>query len=314
MGRTADPAAPRLHHHLGAFPSNCRGHHRAQISLALTACARRPDTHLASSAAMTKTRTVPRVRRLRHAAPEVDGAVLRLRRLEHPRRRDRGGRAVAGRLPRDRRARDPDDAGRGRESMTPSASHRDGRARPRPRRWARAGVGRPRRRRPGHREVDVAPPAAAAWTRPEPGVVRERRGVARQIQLRAERLGAVRGDYGWPPRRRCPACSAASTASSRCRRRRLHPDHRRPDLASAPARSPQVRECAHRLVREAKRRGVAVVLVGHVTKDGALAGPRVLEHVVDTVLSFEGERHQRCACCGPSSTGSDRPTSSACSR
>ncbi len=64
-----------------------------------------------------------------------------------------------------------------------------------------------------------------------------------------------------------------------------------PDLGSAPGSVVQVRECAHRLVREAKERGIAVVLVGHVTKDGGLAGPRVLEHVVDTVLSFEGERH-----------------------
>ena len=64
-----------------------------------------------------------------------------------------------------------------------------------------------------------------------------------------------------------------------------------PDLGSAPGSIVQVRECAHRLVREAKERGIAVVLVGHVTKDGGLAGPRVLEHVVDTVLSFEGERH-----------------------
>ena len=64
-----------------------------------------------------------------------------------------------------------------------------------------------------------------------------------------------------------------------------------PELGSAPGSVVQVRECAHRLVQEAKRRGVPVVLVGHVTKDGGLAGPRVLEHVVDTVLSFEGERH-----------------------
>jgi DNA repair protein RadA/Sms len=64
-----------------------------------------------------------------------------------------------------------------------------------------------------------------------------------------------------------------------------------PELGSAPGSVVQVRECAHRLVREAKERGVAVVLVGHVTKDGGLAGPRVLEHVVDTVLSFEGEHH-----------------------
>jgi DNA repair protein RadA/Sms len=64
-----------------------------------------------------------------------------------------------------------------------------------------------------------------------------------------------------------------------------------PALGSAPGSVAQVRECAARLVREAKARRMAVVLVGHVTKDGGLAGPRVLEHMVDTVLSFEGERH-----------------------
>ena len=64
-----------------------------------------------------------------------------------------------------------------------------------------------------------------------------------------------------------------------------------PELASAPGSVVQVRGCAHRLVQEAKRRNVPIVLVGHVTKEGGLAGPRVLEHVVDTVLSFEGERH-----------------------
>ncbi len=62
-------------------------------------------------------------------------------------------------------------------------------------------------------------------------------------------------------------------------------------IASSPGSATQVRECAQQLVVEAKRRGIAIVLVGHVTKDGALAGPRVLEHAVDTVLSFEGERH-----------------------
>ena len=64
-----------------------------------------------------------------------------------------------------------------------------------------------------------------------------------------------------------------------------------PELGSAPGSVAQVRDCAHALLREAKQRGTAVVLVGHVTKDGSLAGPRVLEHVVDTVLSFEGDRH-----------------------
>jgi DNA repair protein RadA/Sms len=64
-----------------------------------------------------------------------------------------------------------------------------------------------------------------------------------------------------------------------------------PEVGSSPGSVTQVRETAHRLVVEAKARDVAVVLIGHVTKDGSLAGPRVLEHVVDTVLSFEGDRH-----------------------
>jgi DNA repair protein RadA/Sms len=64
-----------------------------------------------------------------------------------------------------------------------------------------------------------------------------------------------------------------------------------PELGSTPGSVVQVRGCAHRLVQEAKRRNIPMVLVGHVTKEGGLAGPRVLEHVVDTVLSFEGERH-----------------------
>ncbi|HYI62560.1 MAG TPA: DNA repair protein RadA [Acidimicrobiales bacterium] len=64
-----------------------------------------------------------------------------------------------------------------------------------------------------------------------------------------------------------------------------------PDLSSAPGSVTQVREVAQRLVREAKTRGLAIVLIGHVTKDGALAGPRVLEHVVDTVLELDGDRH-----------------------
>jgi DNA repair protein RadA/Sms len=53
----------------------------------------------------------------------------------------------------------------------------------------------------------------------------------------------------------------------------------------------QVRECAAALIKVAKERGIATVLVGHVTKDGAIAGPRVLEHLVDVVLHFEGDRH-----------------------
>ncbi|HMN75107.1 MAG TPA: DNA repair protein RadA [Burkholderiaceae bacterium] len=62
-------------------------------------------------------------------------------------------------------------------------------------------------------------------------------------------------------------------------------------LTSAPGSVSQVRECAAQLTRAAKAGGVTVILVGHVTKEGALAGPRVLEHIVDTVLYFEGDTH-----------------------
>ena len=62
-------------------------------------------------------------------------------------------------------------------------------------------------------------------------------------------------------------------------------------LTSAPGSVAQVRECAAQLTRLAKQRGVIIVFVGHVTKEGAIAGPRVLEHIVDTVLYFEGDPH-----------------------
>ena len=60
-------------------------------------------------------------------------------------------------------------------------------------------------------------------------------------------------------------------------------------LQSAPGSVAQVRECAAQLARHAKRNGIALFIIGHVTKEGAIAGPRVLEHIVDTVLYFEGD-------------------------
>src|SRR5207244_11656498 len=63
------------------------------------------------------------------------------------------------------------------------------------------------------------------------------------------------------------------------------------ELGSAPGSVAQVREAASRLLRVAKEAGIAIFLVGHVTKDGAVAGPRVLEHLVDCVLQFEGDRY-----------------------
>ncbi len=113
-----------------------------------------------------------------------------------------------------------------------------------------------------------------------------------QVRLRAERLGALHPTLYLASETSVPHVIGAIDA--------VKPDVVIvdsvqtlvvPELASAPGSVAQVRECSHRLVSEAKRRSCAVVLVGHVTKDGGLAGPRVLEHLVDTVLSFEGDRH-----------------------
>jgi len=64
-----------------------------------------------------------------------------------------------------------------------------------------------------------------------------------------------------------------------------------PEVTSAPGSVSQVRECTSELMRIGKTKGIAIFLVGHVTKEGSIAGPRLLEHMVDTVLYFEGERH-----------------------
>ena len=64
-----------------------------------------------------------------------------------------------------------------------------------------------------------------------------------------------------------------------------------PDISSSPGSVGQVRECSNTLTQLAKARGVAMFIIGHVTKEGMIAGPRVLEHIVDTVLYFEGERY-----------------------
>jgi DNA repair protein RadA/Sms len=64
-----------------------------------------------------------------------------------------------------------------------------------------------------------------------------------------------------------------------------------PNVTSAPGSVSQVRECTAELMRIAKTKGIAIFIVGHVTKEGSIAGPRLLEHMVDTVLYFEGERH-----------------------
>jgi DNA repair protein RadA/Sms len=115
---------------------------------------------------------------------------------------------------------------------------------------------------------------------------------AQQVRLRAARLGALEPRLFLVAETELPAIlnHAATVAPDVLVVDSIQTVHD-PELASAPGSVAQVRECAHRLVRAAKDAGMATVLVGHVTKDGNLAGPRVLEHVVDTVLSFEGERH-----------------------
>jgi DNA repair protein RadA/Sms len=115
---------------------------------------------------------------------------------------------------------------------------------------------------------------------------------AAQVKLRADRLGITgEGLLLWAE----TDLSAVQAELDTIKPRALVVDSIQtvflPDLESAPGSVAQVRECGARLMSLAKSRGVATFLVGHVTKEGALAGPRVLEHLVDTVLYFEGEHH-----------------------
>ena len=83
-------------------------------------------------------------------------------------------------------------------------------------------------------------------------------------------------------------------------------------IESSPGTVSQVRSSAQALIRFAKNSGAALILVGHVTKDGQIAGPRVVEHMVDAVMSFEGEGAH--AFCAPRRIVLARPTRSACSK
>ncbi|WP_124726370.1 DNA repair protein RadA [Staphylospora marina] len=115
---------------------------------------------------------------------------------------------------------------------------------------------------------------------------------AEQIRLRADRLGTL-----------CPGLLVASETDLTAVESLMN-DVRpsvmvidsiqtmyHPDVASAPGSVSQVRECTGQLMRWAKEKGIAILIVGHVTKSGEIAGPRMLEHMVDSVLYFEGERH-----------------------
>jgi len=114
---------------------------------------------------------------------------------------------------------------------------------------------------------------------------------AAQVSLRAARLGGA-GDVGILAETELDTVCATLEAERPdvCVIDSVQTLHAS-ELGSAPGSVAQVREAAGRLLRVAKEAGVATVLVGHVTKDGAVAGPRVLEHLVDCVLQFEGDRH-----------------------
>ena len=117
---------------------------------------------------------------------------------------------------------------------------------------------------------------------------------AKQIKLRANRLGIVN-----QPNLYVLAENALDAVEEKLRH--LQPDVAvvdsvqtmyRPDMPSAPGSVSQVRECTSLVMRVCKETGIACFLVGHVTKDGAIAGPRMLEHMVDVVLYFEGDKMQ----------------------
>jgi DNA repair protein RadA/Sms len=115
---------------------------------------------------------------------------------------------------------------------------------------------------------------------------------AEQVALRARRLGLTTGNINLLAEIRLEAIQAAVTEQKPAVAvidsiQTLYSG----ELTAAPGSVSQVRECAAQLTRLAKQTGIAIVMIGHVTKDGALAGPRVLEHIVDTVLYFEGDTH-----------------------
>jgi DNA repair protein RadA/Sms len=135
---------------------------------------------------------------------------------------------------------------------------------------------------------------------------------AEQVRLRAERLvlgpadpddvvRSIRSDHGSRPALNVPILAETDLDTVLDTLAAEKPDAcvidsvqtlGAAELSSAPGSVAQVREVAARIMQLAKAQGVAVILVGHVTKDGALAGPRVLEHLVDCVLQFEGERER----------------------
>jgi len=117
---------------------------------------------------------------------------------------------------------------------------------------------------------------------------------AKQIRMRAERLGTLSKTLNVLPETNL---FAIETAAQNLKPKFLIIDSiqtmYRDDIPAAPGSVSQVRECAAYLTRIAKDSHLPIFIVGHVTKEGNIAGPRILEHIVDTVLYFEGEQHQQ---------------------
>ncbi len=117
---------------------------------------------------------------------------------------------------------------------------------------------------------------------------------AKQIRMRAERLGALSKTLNFLPE---TDLFAIEKAAEELKPKLLIIDSIqtmfRDDIPAAPGSVSQVRECAAYLTRLAKTSHLPIFIVGHVTKEGNIAGPRILEHIVDTVLYFEGEEHKQ---------------------
>ncbi len=148
------------------------------------------------------------------------------------------------------------------------------------------------RRRPGNRKIH-----SSFAGMQESGICREEglyisgEESLKQIKLRANRIGEVKGDLLFLCETNLDLIEAAIQEEQ--------PDvviidsiqtMFREEISSAPGSVSQVRESTNLLMQIAKGKGIAIFIVGHVTKEGVVAGPRVLEHMVDTVLYFEGER------------------------
>ena len=181
----------------------------------------------------------------------------------------------------------------GRAGTAPQ--NRNPRVRPRNGRRPCAGLRHPDRRRPRYRKIHAFTASDGALGKGTRCAYITGEEAVDQVQMRARRLGVEQA----------PVSVAAATNLSDILATLDAPDG--PDLVvidsiqtmyidaldSAPGTVAQVRASAQELIRLAKKRGFVLLIVGHVTKEGAIAGPRVLEHMVDTVLYFEGERgHQ----------------------